>query len=49
MNKEITVEAKRALFNAIFVPTLCYQGQKWTLDSRIIRNINTAKVNVSDV
>ena len=43
-NKDVTIETKRALFNTIFLPTLCYQCQTWTLDSRTIHKINTTEM-----
>ena len=37
INKDIKIDTKRALFNRIFVTTLCYQCQLWILNSRTIK------------
>jgi hypothetical protein len=43
-SKEISLEVKRTIYNTIFIPTLCYQCQTWTLDARTIRKITTTEV-----
>jgi hypothetical protein len=43
-SKEISLEVKRTIYNTIFISTLCYQCQTWTLDARTIRKITTTEM-----
>ena len=40
----IPVETKRQIINAIFIPTLCYQGQTWALTKEQERKITTCEM-----
>jgi hypothetical protein len=42
--KYVTLTTKRALFNNIFLPTLCYQCQTWTMTSHDRRKITTIEI-----
>lgn len=42
--KHVTLTTKRALFNTIFLPTLCYQCQTWTMTSHDRRKITTTEM-----
>ena len=42
--KHVTIATKRALFNTIFLPTLCYQCQTWTMTSDDKRKIVTTEM-----
>jgi hypothetical protein len=43
-SKDIFLEVKRTIYNTIFIPTLCYQCQTWTLNARTIRKITTTEM-----
>jgi hypothetical protein len=38
------MEVKRKIYNIIFILTLCYQCQTWTLHARTIRKITTTEM-----
>jgi hypothetical protein len=38
------LEVKKASYNKICIPTLCYQSQTWTPDARTIRKITTTEI-----
>lgn len=40
----IKIEIKRNIINAVFIPTLCYQCQTWTLNKDQVRKINTCEM-----
>ena len=41
---QIAMETKQQLINSIFIPTLCYQAQTWTLNTSQQRKINTCEM-----
>ena len=43
-NRAIGMSTKRQLINAIFIPTLCFQCQSWTLTKRHVRKITTCEM-----
>jgi hypothetical protein len=45
-NKHVTLDTKRALYETIFLPTLCYQRQACTLTAAVKRKIVTTEMNV---
>jgi hypothetical protein len=40
-HKYVNIKTKRTLYNIIFIPTLCYQCQTWTLTVKEKRKITT--------
>ena len=42
--KHVTMNTKRAMFNTIFLPTLCYQCQTWTLTTNDRRKLVTTEM-----
>jgi hypothetical protein len=36
-SNDMSSKVKREIYNTIFIPTLCYQCQTWTLDARTIK------------
>ena len=42
--KYVCMDTKRALYNTIFLPTLCYQCQTWTMTSDDRRKITTTEM-----
>src|ERR1700729_2668637 len=40
-HKHVNIDTKRTLYNTIFIPTLCYQCQTWTLTAKEKRKITT--------
>ena len=38
-NKHVSIATKRAIYNTIFLPTLCYQCQTWTMTAKVKRRI----------
>ena len=43
-NKHVNLDTKRTLYNTIFIPSLCYQCQTWTLTSQEKRKITTTEM-----
>jgi len=43
-HSSIPMEVKRTLINSIFIPTLCYQAQTWTLNKKTERKIITTEM-----
>jgi hypothetical protein len=43
-NKHVNLDTKRTLYNTIFIPSLCYQCQTWTLTAQEKRKITTTQV-----
>jgi hypothetical protein len=40
------MQIKRQLINAIFIPTLCYQCQTWTLTKELERKLSSCEMRV---
>ena len=43
-HQNIPMTAKQQIINSIFIPTLCYQSQTWTMTKAHIRKINTCEM-----
>ena len=43
-NKHVSITTKKALYNTIFLPTLCYQCQTWTMTEKEKRKITTTEM-----
>jgi hypothetical protein len=44
-NKHVNLDTKRTLYNTIFIPSLCYQCQTWTLTAQEKRKITTTEMS----
>ena len=43
-NKHVSIATKRAIYNTIFLPTLCYQCQTWTMTAKVEKQITTTEM-----
>ena len=43
-HKHVSIDTKRTLYNIVFIPTLCYQCQTWTLTAKEKRKITTTEM-----